>query len=117
VVGLRFYLYRELLLAEPYQGKVLGIRKGLFGSDLADVRASLNPGSLVVVSKVPDFLPSRLVEGQDLDVWVLPQRPGQAFLEEPTGLDIIGSSAVLGLSILWFFAVPFAFYLKGSVGE
>ena len=95
---------------------MLGTRQGLFRSNLVDVRASLNPGSLVVVSKVPDFPPSRLAEGQELDVWLLPKRPGQVFLKKPNSTDLIGSSAPVALFIFWLFAVPFALYLKGTVG-
>ena len=116
-LAVRFFLYRDLRNIDPSKGTILDKRDGITGAEVLDIRVTTTGGKLVIVTKADGLPQARLNEGDSVDVWVLPDRPGQSFLHKPSTTVIVISGTVIGIIVLWFFLVPFLFYLKGTIGR
>lgn len=114
-IAVRAFIYRGLLSTEPRTGTVLDFRKAIVGGFCVDVRANLGNSNLVVVPKLRDLNSFGPGKGDNVDVWMLPNRPGLAFLFKPSLLDLVTSVSLVGLFIFWILLLPFLFYMKGTV--
>jgi len=112
-LGFRVNSYKGLVSNPPLEGKVVNVLDGVKGKKVVQIRFAGTHGSSVV-EKEFEYLFKRVSPGATISIWVLPERPGIFFINQP---DFNSLFMQLGKPVIlvWCVAMlPLAAFIKGT---